>query len=438
MALPPGPFGPRFLQTLGYTYVPFELFEWCERRYGDPFTLRLPGFGDFVMVSSPELVRQAFTGNPDDLLAGKANAVLEPVVGPHSVLLLDGKEHLRQRRLLLPPLHGERMQAYAALMAEIATAEMERMPAGKPFPLHPHMQTITLQVILRAVFGLEEGAQMDELAALLVEYTRPPPALLMFLPPGYLDYADVPLSPYRTFLRRRARVDEMLRRIIRERQAAHDESRTDILSMLLTARDEEGRAMTEDELRDELMTMLLAGHETTATALSWTFAYVLQLPSVLEKLQAELAKTNGDPSALANCEYLDAVVKESLRLRPIVPDVVRRVERPMTVGGYEVPVGSFLTPCIYLAHRRAETWPDPQRFQPERFLGAKIDPYAWFPFGGGIRRCLGMAFALYEMKIVLGVTLKSARFSLATRRPLRSVRRGVTLAPAAGLPVLQN
>jgi cytochrome P450 len=441
MALPPGPRRPAFLQTLSYTYRTLPFFEQCARRYGDPFTLRMPGFGEFVMLAAPELIKQVFTGDPELLHAGKANAMLEPVVGRHSVLLLDGKEHLRQRRLLLPPLHGERMLAYAALMAEVAAGAVDRMPLGERFSLHPHMQEITLQVILRAVFGLDVGAGMDELAALLAEFMTPPPALLVFVPPAYLHYADFPFSPYRRFLERRARVDQALRAIVRARMAAPDSSRTDILSLLLSARDEEGRPMTEDELRDELVTMLVAGHETTATALSWVFAFVLQFPKVLERLQAEVEATSAggiDVAALTRCEYLDAVIKESMRLRPILPDVVRRVEQPMTVAGYEIPTGAFLSPCIHLAHRRAESWPEPDRFLPERFIGAKVDPYAWFPFGGGIRRCLGMAFALYEMKLVLGITLLKARLRLATDDPLRVVRRSVTLAPAGGTPVVME
>ncbi|MGZ3440025.1 MAG: cytochrome P450, partial [Polyangia bacterium] len=419
MSLPPGPRGPAFLQTLGYTYWTFPFFERCARRYGDPFTLRMPGFGAFVMMSAPELIKQVFTGDPEQLHAGKANAMLEPVVGRHSVLLLDGKEHLRQRRLLLPPLHGERMQAYATLMAEIAAAEVERMPLGSAFSIHERMQTITLQVILRAVFGLDEGAQMDELAALLVEFTRPPPSLMIFVPPALLKYGDFPLSPYRTFLRRRAKVDQALRAILRAKMAAPDPSRTDILSLLLSARDEDGRAMTEDELRDELVTMLIAGHETTATTLAWVFAFVLQHREVAARLQDEIdGALNGDGTPdlakLTANEYLDAVIKEAMRLRPIIPDVVRRVQSPITVAGYDIPVGAFLTPCIHLAHRRPESWPEPERFRPERFLGAKVDPYTWLPFGGGIRRCLGMAFALYEMKIVVGVTLLRARLRLAT------------------------
>jgi cytochrome P450 family 110 len=441
MSLPPGPPGPAFLQTLGYTYWTFPFFERCARRYGDPFTLRMPGFGSFVMVSAPELIKQVFTGDPDQLHAGKANAMLEPVVGQHSVLLLDGKAHLRQRRLLLPPLHGERMQAYAILMAEIAAAEVARMPVGSVFSIHEHMQRITLQVILRAVFGLDEGAQMDELAALLTEFTRPVPSLMIFVPPAYLKYGDFPLSPYRTFLRRREKVDVALRAILRAKMAAPDPSRTDILSLLLSARDEDGRAMTEDELRDELVTMLIAGHETTATTLAWLFAFILDHRDVATRLQDELEGTVGsdgtpDLGKLTANEYLDAVIKESMRLRPIIPDVVRRVQEPMTVAGYEIPVGAFLTPCIHLAHRRPESWPEPDRFRPERFLGAKVDPYTWFPFGGGIRRCLGMAFALYEMKIVVGVTLLRARLRLGTDDPLKVVRRTVTLSPAGGTPVV--
>ncbi len=441
MSLPPGPPGPAFLQTLGYTYWTFPFFEQCLRRYGDPFTLRMPGFGAFVMMTAPELIKQVFTGDPEQLHAGKANAMLEPVVGRHSVLLLDGKEHLRQRRLLLPPLHGERMQAYAALMAQIADAEVERMPAAAPFSIHEHMQRITLQVILRAVFGLDEGAQMDELATLLVDFTRPPPSLMVFVPPAYLKYGDFPFSPWRTFLRRRDKVDRALRAILRQKMQSPDPSRTDILSLLLSARDEDGRAMTEDELRDELVTMLVAGHETTATALAWTFAFVLSHHDVAARLEDELAgalRGDGTPDVgkLTANEYLDAVIKEAMRLRPIVPDVVRRVQSPVRVAGYDIPEGAFLTPCITLAHRRPESWPEPERFRPERFVGAKVDPYTWFPFGGGIRRCLGMAFALYEMKIVVGVTLLRARLRLAGGAMPKVVRRTVTLAPEGGTRVV--
>jgi unspecific monooxygenase len=290
MSLPAGPAHPSWLQMIHFSVRPLAYLDECAQRYGDPFTLRLPGFGNFVMISAPELVKQVFTEDAEILHAGKANAMLEPILGPNSVLLLDGKPHLRQRRLLLPPLHGERMQAYAQLMAEITATEIDRMPRGEPFSLHTHMQSITLQVILRAVFGLDHGARMDALARLLTEYLTPPHAIFTFLP---IEYADFPFSPYRTFLRRREAVDRELRSILRERMKEHDPSRTDILSLLLSARDEDGQPMTEDELRDELLTMLLAGHETTATALAWTFGCILQNADVASRIDDELERARG-------------------------------------------------------------------------------------------------------------------------------------------------
>jgi cytochrome P450 len=426
--LPPGPRQPSLVQLVHFTRRPVEWLEECGRRYGDPFTVRLPGYGPFVFAAAPGLIKEIFTGDDEVLHAGKANKVLEPLVGRHSVLLLDGATHLRQRRLLSPPLRGDRMHAYAGLIADITAAEVARMPRGRAFGLQDHMQSITLQVILRAVFGVEEGAAMTALRRMIVEVLEPPPALLAFLPPKYLDF---PLSPFRTFLRRRAALDRALREVIRERRAAPGHDRTDILSLLLGVRDEDGQPMTDDELSDELITMLAAGHETTATALAWTFACLLEHPEVEARLRAELASA-ADPAAN---EYLDAVVKETLRLRPIVPDVVRQLQRPMQFAGYDLPAGVHIAPCIQLAHRRAGVYPEPERFRPERFLGVKPDPYTWLPFGGGIRRCLGMAFALYEMKIVIAGVLDGCTLRLATPGTVRVVRRSVTLAPERGTQV---
>jgi cytochrome P450 len=418
------------LQLVEFARRPLEWLEQCARRFGDPFTARLPGHGTFVMAAAPELIKEILTGDGELLRAGKANAMLEPLVGRNSVLLLDGAPHLRQRRLLSPPLRGERMHAYAGLIAEIAQAEVARMPRDGAFALHGHMQAITLDVILRAVFGVEEGARMSALRRLVLEVLEPPPALLTFVPPKYLD---VPLSPFRKFLRRRAELARALREVVATRRAAGGAG-TDILSLLLAARDEDGRPMSEEELVDELITMLAAGHETTATALSWMFACVLEHPAVEARLRDEIAGAS-DPDAVAALPYLDAVIKETLRLRPIVPDVVRRIERPMRFAGFDLPAGVNLTPCIHLAHRRAEIYPEPARFSPERFLDVRPDPYAWLPFGGGIRRCLGMAFALYEMKIVTGVLFARLRLELDRPGTVRVVRRSVTLAPHGGTRV---
>lgn len=429
--LPPGPRQPSVVQLVEFARRPLAWLEACERRYGDPWTARLPGHGTFVFASAPGLIKQILTDDGELLQAGKANVMLEPLVGRHSVMLLDGAPHLRQRRLLSPPMRGERMQAYAQLIADIAAAEVARMPRDRRFALNDHMQAITLDVILRAVFGIEEGAQMGALRQLIIEVLEPPPALLIFIPPKYLD---VPLSPFRTFLRRRAALARALREVVAVRRRAAAGG-TDILSLLLGARDEEGQPMSDDELVDELITMLVAGHETTATALSWAFACMLEHPAALSRLRDEVAGTAGDPAALAALPYLDAVIKETLRLRPIVPDVVRRLERPMRFAGFDLPAGVHLAPCIHLAHRRAEVYPDPEQFRPERFLDLRPDPYAWLPFGGGIRRCLGMAFALYEMKIVIGVVLARLRLELDRPGTVRVIRRSVTLAPEGGTRV---
>jgi cytochrome P450 len=411
-------------QLLEFTLRPLPFFERCLREHGDLFTLNLAGLGRFVMVTTPELVKQVFTADAAELTAGSANHIIEPLVGPRSVILLDGPEHLRQRRLLMPPLHGERMHAYARVMAEATEAVMARWPEGRPFALHPHMQAITLEVIMRAVFGVENPA----LAALLVRLLDPPPAIFAFVPQLQKDW---PLSPFRAFLRVRAQVGAELRALIDERRRDPDAgARTDVLSLLLAARDESGAPMTDDELCDELITMLVAGHETTATALSWTFALLLDHPEVAARLTGELP--GADP---AKHDYLDAVVKESLRLRPIIPDVVRETRVPYRLGDHELPVGVYVTPFIFGVHRRPDVYPEPERFRPERFLGVKNDPYTWFPFGGGIRRCLGMAFALYEMKIVLATVLAHAKLR-RSGPPVRVVRRTLTFAPSGGTRVV--
>jgi cytochrome P450 len=436
MSLPPGPKSPSAVQLMQFTYRPLAYFEEVARRYGDPFTMRVAGLGTYVGVASPELIKQVFTGDPEQLHAGEANRVLEPIVGRQSVLLLDGKPHARQRKLLLPPLHGERMQAYARVMSQSARAALAQMPRGQAFSLHPFMQSATLDIILVAVFGMSEGAAKDRLKARLIEFLRVPPIWATFLPPRLMDF---PLSPYRAFLSRLHAVDAQLFEIIRERRTSPGNG-TDILSLLMSARDEAGEPMTEPELRDELVTLLVAGHETTATALSWAMACLLDTPSALERLEGELAGVSHggemDTAAVTKLEYLDAVVKESLRLRPILIDVVRRVKSPISVAGYEVPPGVNLMPVIYLAHRNPKTYPEPERFKPERFLGVKPEPYAWLPFGGGLRRCIGMAFALEEIKLVLAELLLGGRFHLAAGRAPKAVRRTITLAPEGGTRVV--
>lgn len=438
MPLPPGPRRPAALQFVEWVQRPLPFLERCRERFGDLFHLRFPTVGDVVILARPELVKPVFLGDPDVLHAGKSNRVLEPLLGTHSVILLDGAEHLRQRRLLMPPLHGDRMHAYAATMRRAAESALARFPSERPFALAPLMQSITLEVILRAVFGVEEAAQLGELSermvALLDRVAKP---WLLFLQALEFDW---PGSPYQRFMRRRQGLDRLLYQLIAERRAAHAaERRDDILSLLLDVTDEQGRPMSDEELRDELMTLLVAGHETTATSLAWTFERVLSRPDVLARLLAELDEVGGGGPVrsedIPRLQYLDAVIKETLRLRPILPIVGRALQRPWSVGGYELPAGTMVAPCIYLVQRHAGTWPEPERFWPERFLGIKVDPYAWLPFGGGIRRCLGMSFALYEMKIVLATVLQAVRLRL-DGPPVQVVRRGITLAPSGGARVV--
>ncbi len=416
---------PAPLQTARWIARPLPYLEECRRRFGDVFTLHWMGAGTVVMVCAPELVKKVFTADPDVLQAGEGNSLLEPMLGKHSLLLLDGAEHLRERRLLLPAFHGERMQTYADQMRAITEASLERWPVGEPFALHPFMQGITLDVILRTVFGIDDAARFDQLRARIVELldtTSTPLAIL----PALLRLDLFRLAPWLKRSKLKHELDALIfDEIARRRQRASGGS--DVLSMMIAARDEDGRAMTDVELRDELVTLLLAGHETTATSLAWAFERLLAMPETLAALRADLAAGRDD--------HVDAVIKETLRVRPILPIVARFVREPFELAGYTIPPGVRITPCIYLVHRRADLYPDPEAFRPERWLGVKPDPYTWLPFGGGLRRCLGMAFAMFEMRIVLQTVIPRVRLRLADG-PARVVRRAITLAPSHGTRVV--
>jgi cytochrome P450 family 135 len=424
--LPPGPRLPRWVQTAGFLFAPVPWIEACRRRYGDVVTFRSLFDPGFVMVFDPELVKQVFRGPPERLHAGEANAVLGPVVGERSVLLLDGADHLRQRKLLLPPFHGQRMRAYEAVMRQAADRAIDSWPVGRAFTLLPSMQSLTLEVIARAVFGVDEGSRQRELTQRIRAMIDPVATrfgLVMLIISGGRR-----ASRQEQFEKRRRRVDEMIyQEIARRRQAPDIEAREDVLSMLLLARDEDGRPMTDGELRDELVTLLVAGHETTATALAWAFELLRRNPLVLERARAAVAE--GDDG------YLDALVKETLRIRPVISGVGRVVrEEPYEVGGHLIPPGTEINPSIAAIHRRADRYPRVEAFRPERFLepGAP-DNYSWIPFGGGTRRCLGASFASFEMRVVISRVLERASLRPVGRRPERGVRRGITFVPKRGV-----
>jgi cytochrome P450 len=443
-AVPPGPRLPRVLQLLNWVRRPLPFMEECARAYGDCFTIgfpTLPGARGirrptFVFFSDSDAVREIFTA--DRVNAGEANAFLEPLLGQHSLLLLDGARHLRERRMMQPPFHGERMQAYGDVMREVTDRVVGDWSAGRSFPIHPEMQRITLEVILRTVFGVDEGPRLVRLRDLLTQ-------LLTLAANPWIMILQVdlgPLTPWGKLLRLGQELDEMLFAEMARRRAAGLEGRDDVLSMLLAARDEDGRPMTDEELRDEMVTLLVAGHETTATSLAWAFHHILEHPEVRDRVLQELERVTGGgpllPRHVPELEYLDATVKETLRLNPIIPVVGRRLQEPMRIGGRDLPAGVIAVPCIYLTHRREDLWQHPTRFDPERFLGARTSPYAFFPFGGGVRRCLGMAFALYEMKIVLAQVLMRATLGAAPGHTVRVVRRSITLAPSGGMPVVMH
>jgi cytochrome P450 len=414
MTLPPGPRGPRPFHTLGWITRPGPYAARLRARYGDTFTLRIANEVTWVMLSHPDAVRQVFTGDPNVLHAGEGNAVLRPLLGARSVLLLDGADHMRQRKLLLPPFHGDRIQAYGELIEEIARHELATWRLDDPIAVWPRMQAITLQVIMRAVFGTRDERLRASVASLL-DWTTQPARLLALVLAGP-DRVD------RIFRRVRGAIDALLIEEIARRRAAPDlAERDDILSLLLSA----GSELTDAELCDELITLLVAGHETTATALAWAVERLARHPGAWERLKS------GDE------DYLDAVVKETLRLRPVIPIVLRLLKAPLEIGGYELPAGVAVAPNILLMHTRADLYPDPLAFRPERFLETPAGTYTWIPFGGGVRRCLGATFAIFEMKAVLrALTQGIDRLAPADAGSERVTRRAVTLVPARGARVI--
>jgi cytochrome P450 len=416
---------------------PVPFIERCAARYGDFFAVRFV-FGNIVWISDPDVIKRVFTGDPDVLHAGEGNAPpLEPIMGPNSVLLLDEPEHMRQRKLMLPSFHGERMQSYGELMQEITDREIDDWPVGTEFPLRMRTQAITLEVIMRAVFGVREAERLNRLRDAL--------SPLLDLGTNQLAMAGIAFPFLRrslgkriwdNFLRLRGAADELIYdEIRRRREDPATPDRDDVLSILLQARDEEGAPLTDAELRDELMTLLVAGHETTATSIAWAFDLLLHHPDKLARLEKELESGGAAGGAAGGGDYLEAVIKETLRIRPVVPGVVRKLTEPLELRGYELPAGTRVAPSIYLTHMNPAVFPEPRRFLPERFLDNGADTYSWIPFGGGIRRCLGASFAMYEMRVVIPAILKRVRLEAAG--PSEQIRRrAITFAPHADARVL--
>ncbi|WP_437562719.1 cytochrome P450 [Sorangium sp. So ce542] len=427
--LPRGPQG-RLLTTYQFLTRPIELLSRCAATYGDVFNVPMYN-GDVVMAGSPASVQDVMTAPPDALVP-YATKSIAPLVGEHSLVMLSGERHRRERKLLTPPFHGDRMRAYAAAMADVAArrfAEAARAPRAVAQDI---TQAISLDVILRAVFGVEEPSRMSAFARAIVAMTDALTPALTFLPVLQRELGG--LGPYARFRRRVEHLDALCREQIERARAAPGD---DILSLLVAARYDDGSSMSDQAIFDELRTLLFAGHETTALALAWALDHAHRHPTVLARLRDELDALGPepDPERLAALPYLDAVCKEALRLHPIVTEAPRMAAQPFRLGEHTLPPGTGVAPCILLVHHRPELYPEPSRFRPERFLERKYSPFEYLPFGGGNRRCIGAAFAMFEMKIVLGVALSAWEFRLLDERPPRPVRRNLTLGPAGGVPL---
>ena len=398
----------------------------CRERHGDAFSVMFLGFETpMVMISDPEAIKALYRGRENGLPPGRT-LTLEPVMGSRSVLLLEGDEHLSRRKVMLPAFHGERMRQYDSLIADVTRSEIDRWVVGTTFPVHERMQGVTLEVILRAVFGITDSSRLERMRGLLAQMLADlasPRLQLRVLLSRRFGRRD----PMEDVRRQGKAADDLIQSEITERRENPEVERDDILSMLMAARFDDGREISDEELRDQLITLLLAGHETTATALAWTFDLLLRHSSALAKLRAELESDED--------EYLRAVIAEALRLRPVVPLAGRRLQSELRVNGHVLPEGTDVTPAIWLAHTNPHIYPDPLEFRPERFLDGAPETYAWIPFGGGVRRCLGAAFAEFEMRIVLREVLSRSDLELASSKPERIARRNITFSPKRGTQV---
>jgi cytochrome P450 family 135 len=418
---------PKLAQTARFIFRPIPFLEHWRRELGETFAASLFGPGEVVFLSDSDSIKRLFTADRVNTIAPGRTLVLRPMLGDSSLLLQEGEEHLKRRKLMLPPFHGERMRGYEGVIRETTERAVASWPRGEPFALHPSMQEITLEVILRAVFGVEDAERRERLRASLVDILAASASPVMI---GYVAPGMRRLPPFRRIGELRDRADELLYAEISEHRRRPDlAERTDILSLLLTARFDDGSRMSDRELRDQLMTLLLAGHETTATGLAWAFDLLLHHPAALEQLEEELAA--GDHT------YLDAVIDETLRVRPVVPFTGRELRQDSELGGYRLPAGTVILAGIYLAHTRADHYDHPYAFRPERFLGdSPPDTYSWIPFGGGTRRCIGAAFAELEMRIAIETILGSVSLRAAWPSMEKPVRRNVTFSPARGTRVI--
>ncbi len=446
--------GPKTLpsfQMYNWIIDPLSYLETNAAKYGDVIKANFVNFPPFILISNPQLLQEVFNNDNKLFDSGKGNGILKPLLGDFSVMMQDGERHQKQRRLLIPPFHGDRMKAYADMICQTATEAIAQQPIGRPFAVRPAMQEISLRIILEAVFGLSENAENVEqkrryqglkllLSQLLEGLSSPWQISFLFLPILQKDLGS--WSPWGQFLARSQQIDQLIYAEIQSRRQesqAISQTRTDILSLLMAAKDEAGETLSDIELRDDLISLLVAGHETTASALAWAFYWIHQQPQIRDRLIEELQSLgkNPEPTAINQLPYLAAVCNETLRIYPIAMLAFPRVLRETSqILDYQFEAGSYLAPCIYALHHRPDLYPEPKTFRPERFLERQFTPYEFMPFGGGTRRCLGMMFALFEMKLVLATVLTQFQLELADLEAVKPTRRGVTLAPSNNLRLI--
>jgi cytochrome P450 family 110 len=438
MSLPDGPKSPKIWQMLQWITMPFSFMRGCNDRYGDRFTATVtPELTPIVFFSNPKALQVILSSDDSELFdsPGDQNAIFEPILGMQSLMGLSGGSHRRMRQLLMPPFHGERMRSYGQLIRDITEEVMRERVAGKTFSVRKSMQKISMRVILRAVFGLNEGTRYQQLERLLTTMldgmSNPLSVGFLYFPMLRQDLG--PLSPWGGFVRARRQIDQLIYDEIAERRTHPDASRDDILTLLMSARDGAGEALTDAELRDELMTLLVAGHETTATAITWALYWIHKFPAIRKQLLDELQALDGplDPSVVFRLPYLNAVCCETLRIYPVGMTTFARVTKStVELMGSTLEPGTVVIGCIYLVHHREDIFPDPDEFRPERFLERRYSPFEYLPFGGGVRRCIGMAFAQFEMKLVISSILSSFELALADSRSVRPIRRALTSGPS--------
>ncbi|MGK7878611.1 MAG: cytochrome P450 [Crocosphaera sp.] len=439
----PSPKTPKFIQQLHLIFNPTSYLESNHSRYPDLFRGQGNGFANNVIINSnPKISQYILTRDRQQFNSpGEFNHILHPLVGDYSVFMIDGDRHRQRRQLVMPSFHGERLKAYGELTCRITEEAMKKLPKNEPFLARNLMGDISLQVMMQAVFGITEGERYEQLQQLLKQlldnFNSIVTSALLFFPFLQKDWGK--WSPWGRFIRERQKINDLLYAEISDRRSKPDPKRTDILSLLMAARDENGEAMTDEELRDELMTLLLAGYETTATSMAWVLYWLHRTPKVKERLLEELNTLSPDAEGMEifRLPYLTAVCNETLRLTPVGMFTFARIaEEKVEIEGYEFEAGDIVMSSIYLTHKREDIYPEPHEFKPERFLERQYTPYEFIPFGGGSRRCMGEALAQFEMKLVIATIMSHYQLKLADSQPEIQKRRGVTLAPARGVKMI--